>query len=122
MLDTTFTRAPHRNSAKPNFLILWDEPAGLANLSCYSDGLVGYRTDNIDRIADEGLRFTDAYGEYCAPAGRIAFSTGQYPCRLSKETLNRMHPTIATLLSRHQYATWHFGERWMTNRTDTITN
>ncbi len=62
MTDTTFTRALARNSAKPNFLVLWDEAAGLANLSSYSDGLVGYRTDNIDRIADEGMRFTDAYG------------------------------------------------------------
>jgi arylsulfatase A-like enzyme len=122
MVDTTFTRALARNSAKPNFLVLWDEAAGLANLSSYSDGLVGYRTDNIDRIADEGMRFTDAYGEQCGAGGRIAFSTGQYPCRVSKEMLNRAHPTIATLLSQQQYATWHFGEGRNGGRSDTITN
>jgi arylsulfatase A-like enzyme len=121
MSDTTFTRAPN-NGAKPNVLVLWDEAAGIANLSCYSDGLVGYRTDNIDRVADEGMRFTDAYGEQCTAAGRIAFSTGQYPVRVDRATLNRAHPTLATLLSHHRYATWHFGEGRNGGRSDTITN
>jgi len=121
-MHTTFTRALARNSAKPNFLVLWDEAAGLANLSSYSDGLVGYRTDHIDRIADEGIRFTDAYGEQCGAGGRIAFSTGQYPCRVSKATLNRSHPTVATLLSQQDYATWHFGEGRNGGRSETITN
>ncbi|MCB0969327.1 MAG: sulfatase-like hydrolase/transferase, partial [Ilumatobacter sp.] len=48
---------------KPNILIIWGDDIGISNLSCYSDGLMGYRTPNIDRIADEGVRFTDYYGE-----------------------------------------------------------
>jgi arylsulfatase A-like enzyme len=50
-------------SDKPNILIIWGDDIGITNLSCYSDGLMGYRTPNIDRLADEGVRFTDYYGE-----------------------------------------------------------
>ena len=51
--------APAPAADKPNILILWGDDIGISNLSCYSDGLMGYRTPNIDRIADEGVRFTD---------------------------------------------------------------
>jgi len=56
---------------------IWGDDIGITNLSCYSDGLMGYRTPNIDRIADEGMRFTDSYGEQSCTAGRSAFITGQ---------------------------------------------
>src|ERR1700712_463218 len=62
---------------KPNILVIWGDDIGTTNLSCYSDGLMGYRTPNIDRIADEGMRFTDAYGEQSCTAGRAAFISGQ---------------------------------------------
>ena len=62
---------------KPNILVIWGDDIGITNLSCYSDGLMGYRTPNIDRIANEGMRFTDAYGEQSCTAGRSAFITGQ---------------------------------------------
>ena len=62
---------------QPNILVIWGDDIGITNLSCYSDGLMGYRTPNIDRIADEGMRFTDAYGEQSCTAGRAAFITGQ---------------------------------------------
>ena len=62
---------------KPNILVIWGDDIGITNLSCYSDGLMGYRTPNIDRIADEGMRFTDSYGEQSCTAGRSAFITGQ---------------------------------------------
>lgn len=56
---------------KPNILVIWGDDIGISNLSCYSDGLMGYRTPNIDRIAAEGMRFTDSYGEQsCTAAGR----------------------------------------------------
>ena len=55
---------------KPNILVIWGDDIGITNLSCYSDGLMGYRTPNIDRIAQEGMRFTDAYGEQSCTAGR----------------------------------------------------
>ena len=66
---------------KPNILIIWGDDIGITNLSCYSDGLMGYRTPNIDRIADEGMRFTDSYGQQSCTAGRAAFITGQSPYR-----------------------------------------
>ena len=56
-------------SDKPNILIIWGDDIGLSNLSCYSDGVMGYRTPNIDRIAEEGVRFTDYYGEQSCTAG-----------------------------------------------------
>ena len=64
-------------AAKPNILVIWGDDIGITNLSCYSDGLMGYRTPNIDRIADEGMRFTDSYGEQSCTAGRSSFITGQ---------------------------------------------
>ena len=66
---------------KPNILIIWGDDVGITNLSCYSDGLMGYRTPNIDRIASEGMRFTDYYGQQSCTAGRAAFITGQSPYR-----------------------------------------
>jgi hypothetical protein len=73
-------------AGKPNILVIWADDIGITNLSCYSDGLMGYRTPNIDRIAEEGMRFTDAYGEQSCTAGRSAFITGQsvYRTGLSK--------------------------------------
>ena len=52
--------------SQPNVLVIWGDDIGITNLSCYSDGLMGYRTPNIDRVAEEGMRFTDSYGERAA--------------------------------------------------------
>jgi arylsulfatase A-like enzyme len=52
---------------KPNIVVFWGDEIGISNLSCYSDGLMGYRTPNIDRLASEGMRFTDSYGEQSCP-------------------------------------------------------
>lgn len=62
---------------KPNILAIWGDDIGIWNLSCYSGGMMGYQTPNIDRIAREGMRFTDSYGEQSCTAGRAAFITGQ---------------------------------------------
>src|SRR4026208_2108223 len=64
-------------TTKPNILVIWGDDIGISNLSCYSHGLLGYRTPNIDRIAREGMMFTDSYGEQSCTAGRSAFITGQ---------------------------------------------
>src|ERR1700750_146393 len=64
-------------NGKPNILVIWGDDIGITNLSCYSDGLLGYRTPNIDRIASEGIRLTDSYGEQSCTAGRASFITGQ---------------------------------------------
>src|SRR3954466_9009627 len=92
---------------QPNILGLWGADNGQGNLSCYSDGLMGYRTPNIDRIAEEGVRFTDYYGEQSCTAGRAAFITGQNPYRTGMTKvgmpgadlgLRAEDPTIATAL------------------------
>jgi arylsulfatase A-like enzyme len=104
---------------KPNILVIWGDDIGITNLSCYSDGLMGYRTPNIDRIAKEGMKFTDCYGEQSCTAGRSAFITGQSVFRtgLSKVGmpaapigLQAEDPTIAELLKPHGYATGQFGK------------
>src|SRR5262249_18429347 len=58
-------------------LVIWGDDIGIWNLSCYSHGTMGYRAPNIDRIAKEGMMFTDSYGEQSCTAGRAAFITGQ---------------------------------------------
>ncbi|MDR3664815.1 MAG: arylsulfatase [Mycobacterium sp.] len=104
---------------KPNILIIWGDDIGISNLSCYSDGLMGYRTPNIDRIANEGMRFTDSYGEQSCTAGRAAFISGQsvYRTGMSKVGVPGVDigwaaedPTIAELLKPLGYATGQFGK------------
>ena len=104
---------------KPNILVIWGDDIGISNLSCYSDGLMGYQTPNIDRIANEGMRFTDSYGQQSCTAGRAAFITGQSPYRtgLTKVGmpgvdigLQAEDPTIAELLKPLGYATGQFGK------------
>src|SRR4029453_19208715 len=104
---------------KPNILVIWGDDIGITNLSCYSDGLMGYRTPNIDRIAKEGMKFTDCYGEQSCTAGRSAFITGQSVFRtgLSKvgvpaspKGLQAEDATIAGLLKPLGYPTGQFGK------------
>ena len=75
-----------KGGKKPNILVIWGDDIGQSNLSCYTHGLMGYRTPNIDRIAKEGMLFTDSYGEQSCTAGRSSFITGQsvYRTGLSK--------------------------------------
>src|SRR5262245_24899057 len=104
---------------KPNILVIWGDDIGISNLSCYSHGLMGYQTPNIDRLADEGTMFTDSYGEQSCTAGRAAFITGQsvYRTGLSKVGtpgadvgLQAEDVTIAQLLKPLGYATGQFGK------------
>jgi arylsulfatase len=104
---------------KPNILVIWGDDIGMWNLSCYSRGMMGYRTPHIDRLAAEGMLFTDAYGEQSCTAGRSAFITGQsvYRTGLSKvgipgadQGLQAEDPTIAELLKGQGYATGQFGK------------
>jgi arylsulfatase len=89
---------------KPNIVIIWGDDIGQTNVSAYSRGLMGYQTPNIDRVAKEGVLFTDYYGEQSCTAGRSAFITGQsvYRTGLSKVGLpgadlglRKEDPTIA---------------------------
>ncbi len=112
---------------KPNILIIWGDDIGQSNLSCYSNGVMGYRTPNIDRIAAEGAIFTDYYGEQSCTAGRAAFITGQNPYRtgLTKVGLpgaplglQDQDPTIATALKAQGYATGQFGKNHLGDRDE----
>jgi arylsulfatase A-like enzyme len=114
-------------ASRPNILVIWGDDIGVSNLSCYSDGLMGYRTPNIDRIAAEGARFTDYYGEQSCTAGRAAFICGQNPIRtgLTKVGmpgatvgLQAEDPTIATALKAHGYATGQFGKNHLGDRDE----
>ena len=62
---------------KPNILVIWGDDIGQTNISAYSRGLMGYKTPNIDSIAEQGMMFTDYYGEQSCTAGRSSFITGQ---------------------------------------------
>ena len=112
---------------RPNILVIWGDDIGITNLSCYSDGLMGYWTPNIDRIADEGMRFTDSYGEQSCTAGRSSFITGQSVFRtgLSKVGipgadvgLQPEDPTIAELLKPLGYATGQFGKNHLGDKNE----
>jgi len=114
-------------AAKPNIVVIWGDDIGITNLSCYSDGLMGYRTPNIDRIAQEGMRFTDCYGEQSCTAGRSSFITGQHGLRtgLTKVGLpaatvglHKEDPTIAALLKPLGYATAQIGKNHLGDRNE----
>jgi arylsulfatase len=101
-------------SGKPNILVIWGDDIGIANLSCYTHGLMGYQTPNIDRIASEGMLFTDSYGEQSCTAGRSSSSPGQSVHRtgLSKvgipgapQGMLDSIVTIASLLKDQGYTT-----------------
>lgn len=116
-----------KTNKKPNILVIWGDDIGQSNLSIYSKGLMGYRTPNIDRIAEEGILFTDYYGEQSCTAGRAAFILGQSVFRsgLSKVGIpgaaigmRAEDPTIAELLKPHGYATGQFGKNHFGDRDE----
>jgi arylsulfatase len=114
-------------TSKPNILVIWGDDIGITNLSCYSRGLMGYQTPNIDRIANEGMLFTDCYGEQSCTAGRASFITGQCGMRtgLTKVGLpgaelgmRKEDPTIARMLKHHGYRTGQFGKNHFGDRDE----
>ncbi|SMF39342.1 arylsulfatase [Alteromonadaceae bacterium Bs31] len=113
--------------AKPNILVIWGDDIGQSNISAYTFGLMGYKTPNIDRIAKEGMMFTDYYGEQSCTAGRSSYITGQSVFRtgLSKVGLpgaelgmREEDPTIAGLLKAYGYATGQFGKNHLGDRDE----
>jgi arylsulfatase A-like enzyme len=112
---------------KPNILVIWGDDVGRSNISAYTMGMMGYRTPNIDRIANEGMIFTDYYGEQSCTAGRSSFITGQSVFRtgLSKVGLPGAElgmrvedPTIAGVLKAHGYMTGQFGKNHLGDRDE----
>ena len=112
---------------KPNILVIWGDDVGYWNVSHNNRGMMGYKTPNIDRIASEGLSFTDYYGEQSCTAGRAAFITGQHPVRtgLTKvgmpgaaQGLQKEDPTIAEMLKPLGYETGQFGKNHLGDRNE----
>jgi arylsulfatase len=104
---------------QPNILIIWGDDIGYWNVSAYNQGMMGYKTPNIDRIAREGALFTDWYGQQSCTAGRASFITGQVGFRTgmlkvglpgAKEGLQARDVTIAELLKARGYKTGQFGK------------
>ena len=116
-----------QQAQKPNVLVIMGDDIGYWNISAYNRGQMGYRTPNIDRIANEGAIFTDYYGQQSCTAGRAAFITGQSPLRTgllkvglpaAKEGLSQKDPTIAELLKPQGYATGQFGKNHLGDRNE----
>lgn len=114
---------------KPNILVIFGDDIGIANISAYSDGVMGYATPNIDRIGNEGIRFLQYYGEQSCTAGRAAFLTGQHGIRtgLTKVGfpgapmgLSQKDPTVGVVMKSLGYATGQFGKNHVGDRNDTL--
>jgi len=112
---------------QPNILVIWGDDIGQSNISAYTFGVVGYRTPNIDRIAKEGMMFTDYYAEQSCTAGRSSFIMGQnvYRTGLSKVAapgapfgMRVEDPTIAGLLKAQGYTTGQFGKNHLGDRDE----
>jgi arylsulfatase len=112
---------------QPNILVIWGDDIGQSNISAYTMGLVGYKTPNIDRVAKEGVIFTDYYGEQSCTAGRSSYITGQSVFRtgLSKVGLpgadlglREEDPTIAGLLKAYGYTTGQFGKNHLGDKDE----
>ncbi len=114
---------------KPNILVIWGDDIGQSNISVYTHGMMGYQIPNIDRIAKEGMTFTDYYGEQSCTAGRSSFIMGQSVLRTglskvglpgAKEGMKVEDPTIAGLLKAQGYVTGQFGKNHLGDRDEML--
>ncbi|MCV9967567.1 arylsulfatase [Pararhizobium sp. BT-229] len=112
---------------RPNILVIWGDDIGWQNVSAYGMGTMGYTTPNIDRIGNDGIRFTDHYAQPSCTAGRAAFITGQYPIRSGMTTvgqpgsplgLQAASPCLAEVLKAQGYRTGHFGKNHLGDRNE----
>ena len=129
MLMLAWAFNPAVAADKPNILVIWGDDIGQSNISQYTHGMMGYQTPNIDRIAKEGVTFTDYYGEQSCTAGRSSFITGQSVFRTglskvglpgAKEGMHVKDPTIAGLLKNHGYATGQFGKNHLGDQDEML--
>ena len=114
---------------KPNILVIWGDDIGQSDISAYTHGLMGFKTPNIDRISEEGMTFTDYYGEQSCTAGRSTFIMGQSVYRTGLSKVGMPHaaqgmqiedPTIAGLLKAQGYATGQFGKNHLGDRDEML--
>ncbi|MGE4171857.1 MAG: sulfatase-like hydrolase/transferase, partial [Methylocystis sp.] len=126
-LASPFAAAQAETTKKPHIIVIWGDDIGQSNISAYTDGLMGYRTPNIDSIAQQGMIFTDYYGEQSCTAGRASFITGQSGLRtgLTKVGLpgadiglRKEDPTIAELLKAQGYVTGQFGKNHLGDKDE----
>ena len=112
---------------QPNILILWGDDIGQSNISFFTKGMMGYKTPNIDSIAEQGMAFTDYYAEQSCTAGRASFIMGQNGVRTgltkvgmpgAQEGMQKENPTIATVLKSAGYATGQFGKNHLGDRDE----
>ena len=127
VMGFAFANHAEAQNKKPNILVIWGDDIGRSNISAYTMGMMGYQTPNIDRIAKEGIIFTDYYGEQSCTAGRSSFITGQSVFRtgLSKVGLpgadlglSTKDATIAVLLKDQGYATGQFGKNHLGDKDE----
>jgi len=104
---------------KPNIIFIMGDDIGWSNIGVYNQGIMAGKTPNLDRLASEGMRFTDYYAEASCTAGRANFITGELPIRTGLTTVGQAGsplgmpdeaPTIATVLKAMGYATGQFGK------------
>jgi arylsulfatase A-like enzyme len=126
---STIASAQDEAAPKPNIVIIWGDDIGQSDISAYTRGLMGFQTPNIDRVANEGMLFTDYYAEQSCTAGRSAFITGQSVFRTglskvglpgAKEGMQKEDPTIAGLLKPLGYATGQFGKNHLGDRDEML--
>ena len=127
VMGLIFSSSVMATNGKPNILIIWGDDIGIFNISAYNDGVLGYRTENIDRIAREGMRFTDYSGDQSCTAGRSTFITGQAGLRTgltkvglpgAELGLQDRDVTIARLLKDKGYATGQFGKNHLGDKDE----
>ncbi|TCH96069.1 arylsulfatase [Roseococcus sp. SYP-B2431] len=120
-------QAAARRQRRPNILVLWGDDIGWQNVSAYGLGTMGYTTPNIDRIGNEGVKFTDHYAQNSCTAGRAAFITGQYPIRSGMTTvgvpgdalgMQAASPCLAQVLKQAGYRTGQFGKNHLGDRSE----
>ncbi len=126
-LAAMFSGSARAQDAKPNILVIWGDDIGTWNISHNNRGMMGYRTPNIDRIAAEGIAFTDYYGQQSCTAGRAAFINGSVPVRTgmtkvgmpaAKEGWQKTDVTMATVMKSLGYATGQFGKNHQGDRDE----
>ena len=127
VVGMAFIACPTFAADKPNIVVIWGDDIGQSDISAYSHGLMGFKTPNIDRVAKEGMMFTDIYAEQSCTAGRSSFITGQSGLRTgmtkvglpgSPLGLQKEDPTIAELLKPLGYATGQFGKNHLGDRNE----
>src|SRR5215475_4910828 len=128
-MPTPSTQPAAPSNQRPNILVIFGDDIGIANVSAYSNGLMGYETPNIDRIGREGIKFQHYYGEQSCTAGRAAFLTGQHGIRtgLTKVGfpgapmgMSQLDPSIGGILKNLGYATGQFGKNHVGDRNPSL--